>query len=152
MQPTRSQASAFARLPVWATSIAFWLVLGLVNAGSEVIDIVTGRQSAGFWEPVTWELTSSFAFALITPFLIEFALRVRFAPARAAVWAAHALALVAFSLLHVGGMVALRKIVYRLAGSQWILRIRRHAGEAKHGGKHEVWGRLRLSNCKTKRR
>lgn len=109
------------RIPaVWGLSFAVATILGLLNAGSEVMNLITEGGSYALWEPITWELTSNYSFAMLVPFLIAFALRVRPSRSRMVlVVSGHALAVVLFTLLHVGSMVAMRKLIYRLTGGSY---------------------------------
>ncbi len=112
--------AVFRKPVIWALCFGAWIVLWLLNAGSEIIDVATGDQEFPYWEPIVWEMTSTLAMALLTPFLIEFALRVRFSTTgRAVATAGHLLAMPLFSLLHVGGMVGMRKAIYLMAGDQY---------------------------------
>ena len=105
--------------PLWALSFALWTVEGLFGAASEVMDVVVrGRIDAAAWEVFVWEISSAYAFAILTPLLVHFTLRFRFTLSR---WSAslglHLVAMLVFSLAHVGLMVAARKAVYRIAGA-----------------------------------
>ena len=111
---------AILRPSVWALSLGVWTLLGLLNVGSEVIEAITGDQDIPLWEPVSWEMTSTLTFGLLTPFLIDFTLRVRFATVgRAVAVGGHLVAMILFSLAHVGGMVAARKGIYGLVGRSY---------------------------------
>ena len=115
-----SQRSPLRSPSVWALSLSAWFLLGLLNSGSEVIDVITGDRDAALWEPITWEMTSTMTFGLLTPFLITFALRVRFARTSSAVTiGGHVVAMVLFSFLHVGGMIGARKAIYAVAGGSY---------------------------------
>jgi sensor histidine kinase YesM len=109
------------RLPaVWALSFALATVAGALNAGSAVVQLLTHGGRARVWEPISWELTSNYSFALLLPFVIEFALRVQ--PSRhppSVVIPAHAAGVVLFSVVHVGLMVAARKSIYAMVGGQY---------------------------------
>ncbi len=123
MSTVTSPTAAPARhsVALWLVSFGYWTVEGLLNSGSEIIDVVTGDIDATIWEPAVWELTSSYAFALLTPFLVVFAWRHRFARAT---WrrtlALYLPAMIAFVLLHVAGMVGMRKVVYAVAGARYV--------------------------------
>ena len=105
--------AAFKTPAIWALSFSVGGVIGLLNAGSEIIDVITGGEGTPLWQPVAWELTSNLTIAFLVPFVVEFALRFRFVTlGRGAALIAHAGAMVGFWLLHVAGMVGLRHLLY----------------------------------------
>ena len=69
--------AAYRTPAVWGLSFAVATIMGLLNAGSEVVNLIARGGNYDVWEPITWELTSNYSFALLVPFVIEFALRVR---------------------------------------------------------------------------
>jgi hypothetical protein len=102
-----------------------WLLLGcigfvvaLVNATSGLMEAARdGRVIEPSWAPFLWEYSSWVMLLALAPFVGE-AIR-RFPPRRetAARFALiHLGALLAFSIIHVAGMVALRKIGYWAVG------------------------------------
>lgn len=115
------ERQAIYRKPViWALSFGVWIVIWLLNAGSEIIDVVTGDQDYPYWEPIVWEMTSTLAIAILGPFLIEFALRVRVSTVgRAVAIPGHLVGMALFSLLHVAGMVGMRKAIYAAVGEAY---------------------------------
>jgi len=97
--------------------VGFWVLLTIFNTvfNSMVAQIDHARTAA--WEPWVWEWTSSILILALIPAVLAVERRwpFRFDTWRRSLpW--HLLASVPFSLLHVGGMVALRKLVYDLAG------------------------------------
>lgn len=110
------------RLFVWqmaffAALLALW---ALVNAYSEVADLARLGRRLPLWEPMLWELSSHLLIWLLIPavgwWLAAFPL------ARENWWRslpAHVLATAPFSVLHTGGMILVRKLVYRLAGEHY---------------------------------
>ena len=72
------------------------------------------------WEPFVWEFSSALLIALLIFAVAALNRRWRFS---AESWRrpllVHMLATVPFSLLHVGGMVAIREAVYRVAGGSY---------------------------------
>ena len=84
------------------------------------MDVERAHVGVAPWEPVTWEWTSHMVVLALVPLVIAFERRVplgfdcfrRNLPL-------HALATVAFSLLHVGAMVGLRKLVYLAMGAHY---------------------------------
>jgi hypothetical protein len=109
---------------VFLRQMAFFAVLLLGIAASNVFIAIADRANEGIrlaaWEPVTWELSSVTCIWLLVPaldwWLGQFPLIrsgwLRDLPA-------HLLATLPFSLIHVGGMVALRDLIYRLMGSHY---------------------------------
>jgi len=97
--------------------VGFWVVLCILNTvfNSMVARIDHARTAA--WEPWVWEWTSSILILALIPAVLAVERRwpFRFDTWRHSLpW--HLLASVPFSLLHVGGMVGLRKLAYDLAG------------------------------------
>jgi hypothetical protein len=105
--------------------IGFWALFLLVNtlANSLTEIIALGRDAepdAAPWEPVVWEASSSLLWALLIPAIVVFSRRYPFhldSWRRVLPW--HLAASIVVSLLHVGGMVALRKLAYAAMGSQY---------------------------------
>jgi len=98
--------------------IAFWVLLALLNTvfNSMVAQIDHARTAA--WEPWVWEWTSSLVILALVPAILAVERRwpFRFDTWRRSLpW--HLLATVPFSLVHVGGMVALRTLAYDVAGT-----------------------------------
>ena len=98
--------------------IAFWVLLALLNTvfNSMVAQIDNAHTAA--WEPWVWEWTSSLTILALVPAILAVERRwpFRFDTWRRSLpW--HLLATVPFSLVHVGGMVALRSLAYDLAGA-----------------------------------
>jgi len=103
----------------WAPYLAFIavaLLVALVNATSNLLEAARDGYDLPVWMPFVWEF-SSFAVNLATTPAVAFAIaRVPFQRGRLARAALTHLALtIPYSLVHVGGMVALRKIVYAAA-------------------------------------
>jgi hypothetical protein len=98
--------------------IAFWVLLALLNTvfNSMVAQIDHARTAA--WEPWLWEWASSLVILALVPAILAVERRwpFRFDTWRRSLpW--HLLATVPFSLVHVGGMVALRTLTYDLSGA-----------------------------------
>ncbi len=100
--------------------VSFWIVLVALNTvfNGLVAQIDHARTAA--WEPWLWECSSSIVILVLIPFVI--ALERRW-PFHFDSWRhslpRHLLATIPFSLAHVLGMVALRKLVYALVGSHY---------------------------------
>ncbi|MGA7538009.1 MAG: LytTR family DNA-binding domain-containing protein [Steroidobacteraceae bacterium] len=122
MDPAQDLKPSTAR-KIFIWQMAFLAVLLLASATSNVFTEIADRAGGGrlgAWEPVTWELSSVVCVWLLVPPLGWW---LRQFPLIDSGWLrdlpAHLIATLPFSLLHVGGMVALRDIVYRLMGSRY---------------------------------
>lgn len=102
----------------------FWIVLMLiqfaVNTEVVILDLQRSAMPIPDWKPATWEGSSHLVVALLIPLVIWFDRRL---PLTHASWRRnlrwHALASVVFCVLHVGAMVALRKLVYAWMGDSY---------------------------------
>jgi hypothetical protein len=97
--------------------IGFWVLLAILNTvfNSLVSQIDHTRTTS--WEPWVWEWSSSILILALIPAVqaVERHWPFRFDTWRRSLpW--HLLASVPFSLVHVAGMIVLRKLAYRLAG------------------------------------
>jgi len=111
---------ATARM-VFRAQMAFLAVMLSASAISNVFTAIADEARGGVhlaaWEPLTWEFSSVVCVWLLVPaigwWLKQFPLVhggwLRSLPA-------HLLATLPFSLIHVGGMVGLRDLIYRLRG------------------------------------
>ncbi len=116
-------STTYQRFQPWRRpfEIGFWLVITLVNgvANSVTVLMDVRRVGLGFatWQPATWELSSGVVMLALVPALVWFTRRLplhwdtlrSYLP-----W--YVLGSVAFSVLHVLAMVALRKLVYASQG------------------------------------
>ena len=96
---------------------AFWIVLFLVLAASNAwlvwVDMRRDGDDAPLWEPAVWEFSSHFVVLALLPAILAVERRFPLRPLllRANLpW--HLLATVVFSIVHIAGMVALRKLAY----------------------------------------
>jgi hypothetical protein len=104
--------------------IGFWIVTYLVSAigNSLTTNMDVSRLSLDFaaWQPVAWESSSAIAALALVPAVAWFTKRW---PLHLDTWRrmlpAHLLASVAWSALHVIGMVAIRKAVYATQGQHY---------------------------------
>jgi hypothetical protein len=100
--------------------VAFGLLIGGANSVVALMDLE--RRSLHFeaWEPVTWEYSSMVLLLALLPLQLLFE---RQFPFRMGTWRRnlpwHLLATVPYSLMHVLGMVGLRKMVYAAAGGYY---------------------------------
>jgi len=102
-------------------AIGFWVLYLGIGAIVESLSVLTeygriGRPLAP-WEPFVWEFSS----AVMTGLLILGVVRVaNYFPLRRDRWrrplVVHLLATIPYTLIHVGGMVLIRKLAYQLAG------------------------------------
>ena len=114
--------SRFQEFQRWRRPIeaGFWITLVILNtAFNGVVARIDNARTAA-WEPWVWECSSAIVILALIPLVI--ALERRW-PFRFDTWRhslpRHLLATIPFSLLHVTGMVGLRKLVYSLAGWQY---------------------------------
>ena len=109
---------------IFLRQMAFFAVLLVVVATSNVFTEIADRASEGIrlaaWKATAWEFSSIVCIWLLLPALGWW---LRQFPLIHSGWVrdlpAHLLATLPFSLLHVGGMVALRDLIYRLMGSHY---------------------------------
>jgi hypothetical protein len=103
---------------------AAWLIFFAAQLAAnglvQLLDVRRMNSGAAAWEPFMWEYSSGLLILALLPALLAF--ERRFPLQRGVLlrngWR-HALATVPFSLLHVGGMVLLRKLVYALDGQHY---------------------------------
>lgn len=106
------------------TEIAFWLLVVLLQVGASVavaaMDVRSSGRNVAFWQVLSWELSSHLSLLALLPAVFAFERRFPMDLdhlRRNLPW--HLLASVAFSLVHVGAMVLLRKAVYAAMGEQY---------------------------------
>lgn len=106
--------------------------VALTNAFSEVSDFARFGDALPLREALTWEFSSVILIGALIPFVSWLLARV---PLDARRWYAcgpiHLLATVPFSIVHVAGMVGLRKLAYAIAGGSY------HFGPALPGWIYE---------------
>ena len=101
--------------------VAFWVVVLALQAGFNVLVQWVDRPAVAAWQPVVWELSSALVLGLLVPAVIawerRFALRLgvlrRHLP-----W--HLAGTVAFCIVHVAGMMALRHAAYAALGKSYM--------------------------------
>lgn len=100
--------------------IVGFVVTAAANSATALMDIRRAGLDFAGWEPVAWEWTSNAVALALVPAVVWFTRRV---PLHLDTWRRalplHMLGSVAWSALHVAGMVALRKAVYALQGSHY---------------------------------
>ncbi len=115
------------RFQPWRRSFeaGFWVFGILINVVANSITTVMDIHRAGLariadWEPVVWESSSGLVLLALVPAVVAFTRRFPLhwdTLRRQLPW--YLLASVAYSLLHVAGMVALRILAYRWQGMDY---------------------------------
>jgi DNA-binding LytR/AlgR family response regulator len=123
----RSDIPAPARSKSWRRllEIGFWVLIfavnGIGNSITTLIDLRRDGSDTQSWEPFVWEGSSALMWLLVLlPMIVRFSRRF---PIHWDTWRRHlpwhlAASLVA-SVIHVLGMVALRKLAYAIQGSDY---------------------------------
>lgn len=109
------------QLPI---EVAFWIVMTVTNAVANTITVLMDIRRVGLrfadWEPAVWEWSSGVMVLVLVPGLLVWTRRVPLhwdGLGRRLVL--HLLGSVVFSLVHVLGMVALRKLAYAALGGHY---------------------------------
>jgi len=118
--------TAWDRFRPWRRTfeVGFWVATYLLNAIANSAVTWLDIQRAGLdfapWEPAVWEWSSAIMCLALVPAVAWF---TRFNPVRFDTWKRalplHLLGSLAWSALHVGGMVALRKVAYAMQGDSY---------------------------------
>jgi hypothetical protein len=111
------QYRRYWEVSMWVVGL---LLSATVNSTVALMDVERRNLRFDWWEPVTWEFSSTVVLLALVPALLAFERRVPFRLGtwrRAIPW--HLLAIVAFSLTHVLGMVGIRHLVYGAMGSEY---------------------------------
>jgi hypothetical protein len=121
IQPT-GRASSDQRFQRWRRpfEIGFWIVLFLVNGFFNSVTAELDHPGLAAWRPWVWEWSSGAVALALVPAIVVAVRRwpLQFGSLRSSLsW--HLAASVAFSLLHVGGMIALRKLAYATQGPHY---------------------------------
>ena len=107
------------RLPLLRSSWVLYGILALLFGLYEGINALVGLRGTGIagWKPLVWELSSVVVIFALIPFIVRFEQHFRLddRPRRRIV-VAHICAAWVFSVVHVAGMLALRKLAYAVAG------------------------------------
>jgi hypothetical protein len=111
----------FQRWPP-SVEVAFWVTLYTLNTVFNGLVARIDHARTAAWEPWVWESSSALLILLLIPFVkvVERRWPFRFDTWRHSL-PRHLLASVAFSLMHVAGMVGLRKLAYGMAGQHYHL-------------------------------
>lgn len=114
MDGPRSTGNRTAIGPL-AISAAIVIAAAPINASATLLDADRFRFAIRWWEPITWQGTSAIA---MVPLIIVVGTALRMWPVtfgrRASDLARHAALTVPFSLIHVVGMVEMRRAIYAL--------------------------------------
>jgi len=125
-QPSKNPKNLFEHYQPYRrrAEVVFWVLLMALQAAFNCVVAVIDADRAGralpTWQPVTWELSSHLVLLALVPAVVAFERRFPLGFAgfvRNLPW--HLAASVVFSLLHVAGMVALRKAAYAWAGGRY---------------------------------
>jgi hypothetical protein len=110
------------RLPAWRV-VAIAAILAAIASSNAVSDITNYRRMGGSlpaWEPFVWEFSSVLVIGALIPAVDWLVRRV---PVITRTWyrsvPIHLLATLPFSIVHVAGMVGLRKLAYAVAGGSY---------------------------------
>ncbi len=107
------------RVRLWQGAF-FFAVVGAITTVN-IFTTLANKASDGIylspWQPVVWEYSSALLIWMLIPCVAWFN---AYAPIDARTWKwtlpLHLLATIPYSIIHVSGMVALRKLTYRIAG------------------------------------
>lgn len=101
----------------WLFIVGVGSLVTLVNVTSELLEASRDQEAMPWWRPVTWECSSLVVNIILAP-LIGWAMR-RWSPRAdnlARVIPIHLALTIPYSLVHVAGMVGIRKAIYALNG------------------------------------
>ena len=99
----------------WLLWISYFAINAFAQVSVALRDMTRNEPGLDSWEPVVWELSSLLILAALLPLLLKFDRTYPLARPNIRRHATLHLAFsVPFSLLHVAGMVALRKLIYLL--------------------------------------
>lgn len=122
----RSPRDFLDRFQPWrpAFEVGFWVFFFCLHAAfntiTSIFDVERVNLNFARWEPAVWEWTSNLVLLALVPAVIAFERRVPLylgVMRRNLPW--HLVASVAFSVVHVVAMVALRKAIYRLQDARY---------------------------------
>lgn len=102
--------------PAWFLLALLVCVNAVVNATSILIEVPEGRRSFGAWEPVLWEASSVPVILALAPLVWKALQRWPLRPPWWRTALVHLALTIPFSIAHVLLMLAIRLLVYSLAG------------------------------------
>lgn len=121
MTPSGDPVAALSLRRLRFLAGAFFAVLLTVSAAVNALTVLSNRARLGDfispWQPFCWEFSSAAMIGVLIPALVWLYARLPLTR-RTWKWALplHAAATLPFSIVHVAGMVGLRKLVYAAAG------------------------------------
>jgi hypothetical protein len=99
---------------------AWWLINAVANSIVTSLDLARRQLAYDSWEPWVWELSSAMMMLALLPAVLAFERRF---PFHFGTWRKvlpwHVLGSVVFSVVHVFGMVVIRKLVYAAMGERY---------------------------------
>jgi two-component system LytT family sensor kinase len=103
----------------WALYALLALLFGVYLGINQIVDL-RGHLEIEAWKPLVWEISSVMVIFALLPGIARFERRFRLdAHPRWRIIAAHLCAALAFSALHIAGMLALRESAYAIAGQHY---------------------------------
>ncbi|MGP1256282.1 MAG: LytTR family DNA-binding domain-containing protein [Kiloniellales bacterium] len=117
---SRRWVSTRRDLAFWGLWLGLLTAVALANAASDVTEAARLGEAIETWEPYVWEVTSALGILAALPALVWFVRRHPLSRQRLARQVAvHAMAVLAFSAVHIATMVMLREAVYVLVSKQY---------------------------------
>jgi len=107
---------------VYAGVAVVAVAIGIVNALSAADDIARRGGAYDVRTPLLWDMTSIAVIILLIPVLLAIVRHIRREPALTTRIALAIATIVVFSVVHITGMVGLRKLIMWLAGSSYDFR------------------------------
>lgn len=103
----------------WVLLVGWFGTNALVLATTKLMEIKRDGHEIAFWAPLSWELSSAFMILLLVPIGIFIHDRWLANQSLKTCVGFHLVLTVPFSLVHVGGMVGLRKLCYWLMDAEY---------------------------------
>jgi len=105
----------------WMLAVLFGVLFSLYEGLNALIGMRSGGSTLAAWKPFLFESSSILVIVALIPFILRFEKRYRLdARPRIRAVAVHSAGALVFSAVHVSSMVALRKLVYALAGQTYV--------------------------------
>lgn len=106
--------------PAWPLYLTFALLFGAYEGFNQLIGARSAHSEVAAWKPFVWESSSVLVIVALIPFIARFERRFRLdARPRSRILMAHVAGGFTFSIVHITGMVLLRKLAYALAGQSY---------------------------------
>lgn len=103
----------------WVLYGVLALLFGLYEGINALVGL-RGRADIAAWKPLVWEVSSVIVIFALIPFILRFEQHFRLGDRpRWRIVVAHICAALAFSAVHVAGMLALRKLAYAVVGQHY---------------------------------